>query len=97
MSRYIDANALIERFRHFPPFLVASKFTKDGVVDLIVSQTTANVAPIADNVQKMQDIIATKYAVSKVHYVKDEAPTITYQLTNWQLDQIAKEMLEGAK
>lgn len=49
----------------------------------------------ADTVRKMQSIITENYAVSKVHYVEDEAPTITYQLTNWQLDQIAKELLEG--
>ena len=49
----------------------------------------------ADTVRKMQEIISANYAVSTVHYVKDEAPTTTYQLTNWQLDQIAKEMLEG--
>lgn len=49
----------------------------------------------ADTVRKMKEIIAANYAVSKVHYVKDEAPTTTYQLTNWQLDKIANELLEG--
>ena len=37
-------------------------------------------------------ITSNKYVVSKIHYVEDEAPTITYQLTNWQLAKIAKEM-----
>ena len=67
-----------------------------------LSQSLANTKSIlanskADTVRKMQEIITANYAVSKVHYAKDEAPTITYQLTNWQLDQIAKEMLEGSK
>jgi hypothetical protein len=33
----------------------------------------------ADTVQKFKSIITEKYAVSKVHYVKGEEPTITYQ------------------
>ena len=46
-----------------------------------------------DTVREFQAKITADYAVSKVHYVKDEAPIITYQLTNLQLDQIAKEIL----
>lgn len=51
----------------------------------------------ADTVKKIQDIIAARFAVSKVHYMRDEGITTTYELTNWQLDQIAKEILEGTK
>lgn len=51
----------------------------------------------ADTVKKMQDIIAARFAVSKVHYMRDEGVTTTYELTNWQLDQIAKEILEGTQ
>lgn len=48
----------------------------------------------ADTVHKMVEIITANYAVSKVHYAKDEEPTITYQLTNWDLRVIEKGLLE---
>ena len=48
----------------------------------------------ADTVRKMKEIITKKCAVSNVHYVYNAEPTITYELTNWELDRIEKEMLE---
>ena len=47
-----------------------------------------------DTARKMQEIIATKCAVHKMYYVPNKEPTIIYELTNWELDQIVKEMLE---
>ena len=46
MSRYIDANKLIERLMHSPLFLLAPKNSKDGIIDLIVHQPTADVVEV---------------------------------------------------
>ena len=46
MSRYIDANKLIERLMHSPLFLIAPKNSKDGIIDLIVSRPTADVVEV---------------------------------------------------
>lgn len=46
MSRYIDANKLIERLRHNPDFLTAPKHSKDGIIDEIVYQPTADVVEV---------------------------------------------------
>lgn len=46
MSRYIDADKLIERLMHSPLFLVAPKNSKDGIIDLIVSRPTADVVEV---------------------------------------------------
>lgn len=45
-SRYIDANKLIERLRHNPDFLTAPKHSKDGIIDEIVYQPTADVVEV---------------------------------------------------
>lgn len=46
MSRYIDANKLIERLKHNPNFLTAPKHSKDGIIDEIVYQPTADVVEV---------------------------------------------------
>lgn len=46
MSRYIDADKLIERLMHSPLFLVAPKNSKDGIIDLIVRQPTVDVVEV---------------------------------------------------
>ena len=46
MSRYIDANKLIERLKHNPDFLTAPKHSKDGIIDEIVYQPTADVVEV---------------------------------------------------
>ena len=48
MSRYIDANKLIERLMHNPNFLTAPKHSKDGIIDEIVYQPTADVVEIPE-------------------------------------------------
>lgn len=47
-----------------------------------------------DAVKEMQEKITSRYAVSKVHYIGHAEPTITYEFTNWDLDQMVKEILE---
>ena len=46
MSRYIDADKLIERLMHFPLFLITPKNSKDGIIGLSVSRPTANVVEV---------------------------------------------------
>lgn len=46
MSRYIDANKLIEMLRHNSDFLTAPKHSKDGIIDEIVYQPTADVVEV---------------------------------------------------
>ena len=46
MSRYIDADRLIERLKHNPNFLTAPKHSKDGIIDEIVYQPTADVVEV---------------------------------------------------
>ena len=49
----------------------------------------------ADTVKRMRYKIETNYRASTVHYVGHAEPTITYEFTNWELDQMVKEILEG--
>lgn len=84
MSRYIDANKLIERLMHNPDFLTAPKHSKDGIIDEIVYQPTADVAPIADTVREMQERLKEK-AFS--------VPTVYNSHFGRLIDQIAKEMI----
>ena len=48
----------------------------------------------ADTVKRMWYKIDANHRISTAHYVGHAEPTITYGLTNWDLDQIAKEILE---
>ena len=49
----------------------------------------------ADTVKRMWYKIDTNHRVSTVHYIGHAEPTITYEFTNWELDQMVKEILEG--
>ena len=46
MSKYIDSDKLIERLMHNPDFLIAPKHSKDGIIDEIVYQPTADVVEV---------------------------------------------------
>ena len=48
----------------------------------------------ADTVKSMWHKIDTNHRISTVHYVGHAEPTITYEFTNWELDQMVKEILE---
>ena len=45
MPRYIDADALVRRLKHSPLFLGTQMQFKDGVIDLVEKQPTADVVP----------------------------------------------------
>ena len=49
----------------------------------------------ADAVKRIRHKIETNHRVSTIHYVGHAEPTITYEFTNWDLDQMVKEILEG--
>lgn len=91
MARYIDANKLIERLMHNPNFLTAPKHSKDGIIDEIVGQPTANVAPRdevrADTIKEFADRVKKYYH----HLLGFSSP----MLIGYYIDQIAKEMLGG--
>lgn len=44
--RYIDADALVKRLKHSPLFLGTNMQFKDGVVDLVEKQPTADVEEV---------------------------------------------------
>lgn len=44
--RYIDADALVKRLKHSPLFLGTNMQFKDGVVDLVEKQPTADVVEV---------------------------------------------------
>ena len=46
MSRYIDAYALVKRLEHSPLFLGTHMQFKDGVIDLVERQPTADVVAV---------------------------------------------------
>lgn len=48
-----------------------------------------------DTVEKIKEILDTNYVISKVPYIDGEEPTVTYQLTNWDLRAIAKKVVGG--
>ena len=87
MSRYIDADALVKRLKHSPLFLGTNMQFKDGVIDLVEKQPTADVAPIPDTVRKMRERIETE----KFHH-----NNFGYLVYLDDIDQIAKELVEGA-
>jgi hypothetical protein len=88
MSRYIDANKLIERLMHNPDFLIAPKHSKDGIIDEIVYQPTADVAPIADTVKRMQVLLHKKANYKVCGY---------YCVSTDDIDEIAKKVIGGAE
>lgn len=88
MSRYIDADALVKRLKHSPLFLGTNMQFKDGVINLVEKQPTADVAPIADTVRKMQERL--KRAFNFGHTILEKSICDI-------IDQIAEEMLEGEK
>ena len=47
-----------------------------------------------DTVEKIKEILDTNYVISKVPYIDGEEPIVTYQLTNWDLNTIIKN-IEG--
>lgn len=46
MPRYIDADALVKRLKHSPLFLGTNTQFKDGVIDLVERQPTADVVEV---------------------------------------------------
>ena len=49
----------------------------------------------ADTVRELAERIVANFAKDRVHYVGIETPTTTYALTNWELEALVKDMLEG--
>lgn len=85
MARYIDANKLIEMLMHNPNFLTAPKHSKDGIIDEIVYQPTADVAPRAETVREFADRLKNYYT-----HLKGSTLTAT---AAYHIEQIAKEMI----
>ena len=67
MSRYIDANKLIERLRHNPNFLTAPKHSKDGIIDEIVYQPTADVVEVVHAYWKETNHITESKRGREIH------------------------------
>ena len=82
MSRYIDADVLIDSLIHnynFYPAMVSSA---------IKNTPTADVAPIADTVQKMQDRLKKKM----LDNIEGRKFLLLYED---ELDKIAEEIIKG--
>ena len=84
MARYIDADKVMEEINRIGGHNLCEWGTI-GVKALICRQETANVAPIADTVKKMQELIKERCIEGGI-YPAFVARTI---------DQVAKEILEG--
>ena len=89
MPRYIDADALKEECFKFANDV--SRSTMAFVQGQINAAPTANVAPIADTVRKMQERLH-----EKTFELNDANEDIFLAVEVADIDQIAKEMLEGA-
>ena len=83
MARYIDADALKEECFKFANDV--SRSTMAFVQGQINAAPTANVAPIADTVRKMQDRVREMFLSNNTYYASQ---VFAY------IDQIAKEMLK---
>jgi len=82
MSRYIDADELLRKLPDDLPY-------KASVKRVLMQSPTANVAPIADTLQKMQDKFAMHFGT---YTDKDVVKVLdVIRLVN----QIAEEILEG--
>ena len=64
MRRYIDANALIEKLKHNLDFLTAPKHSKDGIIDEIVYQPTADVVEVT----RCKDCLYSYFNTSSLRY-----------------------------
>ena len=102
MSRYIDADALVKRLKHSPLFLGTNMQFKDGVIDLVEKQPTADVAPIADTVRKMQERFSSLLSEEYRKYTPEGADQyfkngayMMRAIADRLIILIAKEMLEG--
>lgn len=60
MSRYIDADALVKRLKHSPLFLGTNMQFKDGVINLVEKQPTADVVEVRNG--EWKDRHENKYA-----------------------------------
>lgn len=64
MSKYIDADALVRRLKHSPLFLGTNMQFKDGVIDLVEKQPTADVVEVV----RCKDCIHSSYYGKICHY-----------------------------
>ena len=89
MARYIDVDNLVAWCnRTFQAqSTVAGKQFVDAFLTAVLACPTANVAPIADTVRKMQERLRQEFR-------KDGRSNYYIKMT---IDQIAKEMLEDTK
>ena len=103
MSRYIDANKLIERLRHNPDFLTAPKHSKDGIIDEIVYQPTADVVEVVrcKDCKYCFHYGRPNYERYECEYygtsdeVVDYVEPMHYCSYGKRIDQIAKEMIDN--
>ena len=93
MARYIDADALIEELNSLSVTLCGKELfgelAKHSVVQKINEAPTADVAPIADTVRKMLSLLHEKKQWAR----NDNCDMEVFDIDD--IDQIAKEMLEG--
>lgn len=50
---------------------------------------------VSDAVEKFAKILIANYEISSVPYIAGEDPTVTCQLTNWDLKNIIKNIVGG--
>ena len=94
MPRYIDADALKEKVEeiewwnentgYYEHIYIVHEYDIDDA-------PTANVAPIADTVKKMQERLIYTLCINN----EENTEFFDYSYTLETIDQIAKEMLEG--
>lgn len=86
-KRYIDANKLIERLMHNPDFLTAPKHSKDGIIDEIVCQPTADVAEVrhgrweSQGTYKRENILMVGLICSECHFSIAKKANLDYEET----------------
>ena len=95
MARYIDADVLCEHLRNklktdYEMGLYNHGALTESFIRFVERQPTANVAPIADTVRKMQERLKAESIT-----IQDHTGKLGSVVLIGTIDQIAKEMVEG--
>ena len=71
MPRYIDADSLVRRLKHSPLFLGTHMQFKDGVVDLVERQPTADVVPKSEVAKEFTCFVGDPHKVEHCPYLEE--------------------------
>lgn len=76
MSMYIDADTLVKRLKHSPLFLGTNMQFKDGVIDLVKRQPTADVVEVRHGYWEQNPFFKSIYYCSECgRHIEDGSNT----------------------